>query len=99
MKVYYDKLSKEEKKIVKEKYKSSDDSRVYKKAAKIIIFCILGVLVSIIAGVFDYIYKTGTLNYVIDGFLLIFSVIVLIRMLIIRRKLINKFALSIRGVK
>ena len=99
MKVYYDKLSKEEKEKVKIEYKNSEESKVYKKASKIIIFCLLGILISFIAGGFDYIYKTGTLNYIIDGFLLLFSIIVLIRMIMIRKNLINKFALSKKGDK
>ena len=94
MKVYYDNLTKEEKIKVNEDFSNSEDYKVYKKASKIVIFCIIGIVVSIGSGIFDYIYKTGTLNYIIDGFLFLFSIIVLTRMVMIKKKLLNKYALS-----
>ncbi len=94
MKKYYDKLTKEEKSKVKEEYLKSEECLVYKKASKIIIFCIVGLVIAVGSFIFDYIYKMGTLNYVLDSFLFIFSVIVLLRMLFIKKDLLNKYALS-----
>ncbi len=94
MKVYYDKLSKEEKEKVKLEFSKENDYKVYKKTEKIIVFCILGIIVSIASGIFDYIYRTGILNYIIDGFLFLFSVIVFFRMQNIKKNMLNKFALS-----
>lgn len=99
MKIYYDKLNKEEKETLKIDYLKSEDTKVYRKAGKITIFCILGIIVSIGSGIFDYIYKTGILNYIIDGFLFLFSIIVFIRMQQIKRNLLNKFALSRKNDK
>lgn len=94
MKVYYDKLTKEEKGNIKKEFLETDEKKVYTKASKIVIFCIIGIVISIISGVFDYIYKTGIINYVIDGFLFLFSIIVLFRMQKIKKNLLNRFAIS-----
>ncbi len=94
MKLYYDKLTKEEKNAVKKEFIQTEESKVYKKANKMVIFCVIGVLISILAGTFDFIYKTGILNYIIDGFLFLFSIIVLFRMQKIKKNLLNKYAVS-----
>lgn len=91
---YYKRLNKDEKKKVKEAFKVSDEGKIYKKGLRIIFLCILGIVLAIGAGIFDYIYKTGTINYVLDGLLLIFSIIYMIKMIDILNKEINKYALA-----
>ena len=94
MKIYYDNLTKEEKGKIKLEFLETEEKKIYNKANKINIFCLIGLLISIVSIIFDYIYKTGVLNYIIDGFLFAFSIIVFIRMQKIKKDLLNKFALS-----
>ncbi len=94
MKVYYDKLSKEEKKNTKIEFINDENYKIYKKSNTIVIFCIFGLIVSIVSVIFDFIYKTGILNYVIDGLLFVFSLIVLFRMQSIKKRLLNNYALQ-----
>ena len=91
---YYKRLNKEDKKKIKEEFLKSEAKTVYKKANKIVVIALIGIIISIIASTFDYIYKTGTINYIIDGLLFIFSLIFFIYMINIKGKEINKYALS-----
>lgn len=92
--IYYKRLTKEERKEVKKKFLESEDSKLYKKANKIFIISIIGILFSCFAVAFDYIYKTGTINYVMDGLLFVFSGYFIYRMNKFKNNEINKFALD-----
>ncbi|MDD3895973.1 MAG: hypothetical protein PHX19_03965 [Bacilli bacterium] len=94
MKLYYQTLSKEKKKNLKEKFLKSKESILFKKGNKIVVVSIIGIIVAFISVIFDIIYKTGVLNYVLDGLLFIFSLIFLIIFNKIKLKEINKFALK-----
>lgn len=94
MKLYYQTLSKEKKKNLKEKFLKSKESILFKKGTKIVVVSIIGIIVAFISVIFDIIYKTGVLNYVLDGLLFIFSLIFLIIFNKIKLKEINKFALK-----
>ncbi|MDD2239008.1 MAG: hypothetical protein PHH51_03915 [Bacilli bacterium] len=94
MKLYYQTLSKEKKKNLKEKFLKSKESILFKKGNKIVVVSIIGIIVAFISVIFDIIYKTGVLNYVLDGLLFIFSLIMLKIFNKIKLKEINKFALK-----
>ena len=94
MKSYYSRLSKEEKKTIKSEFKEKEEATIYRKANRIIVICCIGVLIGCISEVFDYIYKTGTLNYILDGLLIVFSFIILIKMATLKKNMLNKYALS-----
>ncbi|MDD4706504.1 MAG: hypothetical protein PHS24_04780 [Bacilli bacterium] len=94
MKLYYQTLSKENKKDLKEKFLKSKETILFKKANKIVVVSIIGIIIAFISTIFDCFYKTGILNYVLDGLLFIFSIIFLIIFYKIKLKEINKFALK-----
>lgn len=94
MKLYYQTLSKEKKKNLKEKFLKSKESILFKKGNKIVVVSIIGIIVAFISVIFDIIYKTGVLNYVLDGLLFIFSLIMLKIFNKIKLKEINKYALK-----
>jgi len=94
MKLYYQTLSKENKKKLKQKFLNSKESILFKKGNKIVVVSIIGIAIAFISAIFDIIYKTGILNYVLDGLLFIFSLIFSIIFSKIKLKEINKFALK-----
>lgn len=94
MKLKYKTLSKEDKKAIKQEFLTKQESIVYKKASNIIIVSLAGILLALISTIFDIIYKMKTINFVMDGFLLIFSLIFLIIMSKIKLKEINKFLIN-----
>jgi len=93
MKKYYDKLSKEDKTAVKKEYLDKNGN-IYNKAKKIIILCIIGMLFGLGSFIFDYIYQSDTINYILDGLLFVFSIIVMLRMIMIQKNILNEYALS-----
>lgn len=94
MKVYYKTLSKEDKKKIKVKFLKSKESIIYNKANKVVVASYAGILISVISLVFDIIYKTDIVNYVLDGLLFTFSLIFLIIFKNNRLKEINKFVIK-----
>lgn len=91
MKLKYQTLTKEKQLKVKEKFLKSKESLVYKKANRIFTVAIIGVIIAIISFLFDLVYQAGTINYVIDSFLFIFSLIFIIIMRKIKLKEINDY--------
>ncbi len=96
---YYKRLEKEERLKVKGDFLKSDNSLIYKKANKIFIISIIGLFIAVCAGLFDIVYKTGTINYVLDGLLFIFSLIFLIKMNSTKNIELNKYALDYKKNK
>ena len=96
---YYKRLDKEKRKELKKEFLTSNDSIVYKKCHKIFIVCIIGIILSLIAGAFDFVFKNGVLNYIVDGVLLVFCIVVLFLMNSSKSKEINKYALNKKKVK
>ena len=94
MKIYYKTLSKENKKELKKDFLKTNESKIYKKTQRLIFVCIVGIVFSIISIVFDILYKTGTINYVMDIILFIFCFIFFFFFNNIKQKEINKFALK-----
>jgi ABC-type antimicrobial peptide transport system permease subunit len=97
---YFKTLSKEEKtKIKKEFLSDKEKSLVYKKGNKLFILSIVGVVLSIIAGVFDYVYTKEIINYVLDGLLFIFSLVFIIKIKAIMNRDLNNYALELKDNK
>jgi hypothetical protein len=91
---YYKKQDKEKRREIKKNFLDSNESLVYKKSSKIIVVSFIGIAISVLASVFDCLYKTGLFNYILDGLLFVFSLIFLIKMFMLRADEINKFALA-----
>lgn len=91
MKKDYKYLKREDKKKVKKEFLESEDSLVYRKATRIVILCIFGIVLAIGSLVFDLLFHAQTISFVLDGLLFIFSLLMMIRMIIIQRIEINDF--------
>lgn len=94
MKLYYKTLSKDKREDIKGKFLNSKESLIYKKANRIIIVCIIGIIFSIMTLTFDLLYKIGIINYILDLMLFVFCLIFLVVFNNIKMKEINKFALK-----
>ena len=91
MKLKYQTLTKEERLKVKEKFLKSKESLVYKKANRIFTVAIIGIIIALISFLFDLVYNAGTIDYIIDIFLFIFSLTFIIIMRNIKLKEINNY--------
>ncbi len=94
MKLKYLTLSKEEKTKLKKEFIKTEESLVYTKANKVLLVSIFGLLIAIVSIIFDIYYKNGLINYLMDGFLLIFSLIFVIVMSNIKLKEVNKYLIN-----
>lgn len=82
MKTKYQRLSKKEKRIAIEEYKnaSENNENVVKRLKRLRVVSIIGVIYAIISFIIDLIFDTISVwSYVIDGLLLIFCVIFMIK--------------------
>ncbi|MDD2208707.1 MAG: hypothetical protein PHG03_05710 [Bacilli bacterium] len=94
MKLKYQTLTKEKQLKIKKQFLKSKDSLVYQKANRLFTVAVIGIIIAIISSAFDLIYKTGTINYIIDIFLFIFSLIFIIIMRKIKLKEINNYVVK-----
>lgn len=96
---YFKQLTKEEKKKIKVAFLNDKEaSLIYYKANRIFNICVFGIVLAIGAGLFDILYKTGTINYVLDGLLFVFSILFLYKTSSMKNHEINKFALEKKDV-
>lgn len=93
MKTKYDRMSKVEKKELFKEYKINNTVLV-KKMNRMFLLCYLGLFYGIISFCYDCFYKGSTVAYILDIIVFIFCVIVLLRMISIKKRLLNKYALE-----
>ncbi len=94
MKLYYQRLSREEKKEVKKEFLNEKESIVYKKANNLIFASLGGIIIAIVSIVINYINKVKLLGYIADGILLVFCIIVFLAFMNAKLKEINKYAIK-----
>lgn len=80
MKNKYERLNKIEKKDAIKNYKESSESNanIYKKFNRLRVICVIGILYSIISFVVDFYLTNNSFDFVMDGILLIFCLIIFI---------------------
>ena len=93
MKTKYDRMSKLEKKELYNKFKK-DKPILVSKMNRFNIILIIGIIYSIIAFIYDFLLKKGTILIVIDIIIFIFCVICFIRFYYIKKGLLNKYAIE-----
>lgn len=93
MKIYYDRLSKEDKKELLNKYKV-DKKEMYKKMNNMFILCYVCIIVGIVVLIYDCFFNKNITNFVIDIIITIFGIVSLLKMNSYKRELLNKFALD-----
>lgn len=96
MKLKYQTLTKEEQIKYKKKFLKSQKSVLFIKANRILNVAMIGFILAIISFIYDIFYKTGTINYFMDIFLLIFTLIFIIVMRNIKLKELNQYVINIK---
>ena len=96
---YFKGLSKEEQKNIKKEFLEKDECIIYKKINRIAVLSYVGVIFSVIASVYDVLYKSGLFSYILDGLLFIFSLLFIIKTNKMKSTEINKYALLKKGQK
>lgn len=96
MKNKYQRMTKEEKKQIKEKYYATEDGKIMKN--RLVRLFIIGVMGIVFSGylVYSNITKDGNSiwQYLTAGILLIFSIVYIISSFKLRVKVLNKFAIK-----
>ena len=93
MKTKYDMMSKEEKKKLIEKYKKKNNS-LYVKSRNMIILCYIGIVYSCGVFIYDFFIRKSIFSYTFDIVLLLFSLFCLIKVIKIRKDLLNDFIIK-----
>ena len=95
MKNKYQRMSKEEKKDLKEKYLNTKEGKSkINRLNRLFIIGIIGIRFSIILIVSAVLNKQSILDYICGGILFVFSIVYLIGSINIKQKELNKFALK-----
>ena len=93
MKTKYDLMNKEEKKIIKEKFKN-EKKALYKKFRTMNILIILAFIFSIVNFGYDFFIKKNTLSYVLDIVTVLFCIFAFIKVYKTRKDILNDIALK-----
>lgn len=94
MKIYYDRLSKEDRKELRKNIKNSKFGSLYKKLNYYIFLC-YGCFFLIVSDIYFRFYFNGkTLDYVVDAIIMLAVFIFYYKLLKIRETTLNKFALE-----
>ena len=96
MKNKYQRMNKEEKKKLKEKYFSTEDGKnMYNRLIRLIITGIIGILFGLYLIYSNYTNDGNNIwQYIISGVLIIASIIFIIGSIKIRIKVLNKYAIK-----
>jgi len=98
--MYIDRLSKEEKDKLKKDFLSlKEDALIYKKAQRLFIICLVGLMYGGFVIFYDIYNDAGVLHYVLDGLLIIFTIIFAYKTHNMKRVELNKYAISKKDKK
>lgn len=94
MKIYYNRLSKDEKKSIKKSIKKSKFGELYKKI-NLYIYMVYSCFFLVIADVyFRYYYGGKTIDYVVDAIIIVGMLIFYYRLIKLKEDTLNKYALE-----
>lgn len=93
MKTKYERMSKLEKKELYNEYKK--EKKVFaNKMEKMFNLCYVGIGYGFCMFIFDFFYKKHTLSYVLDIIILAFCLLTLLKIINIKKDLLNKYAIE-----
>lgn len=98
MKTFYERMSREEKKNLYKEYKKEKGS-FSKKMENMFLLCYIGVIYSVVVFVYDFFFKKSTVGYVLDIIVFIFCLVALLKIHLIKKELLNNYALKNRNNK
>ena len=94
MKTKYDRLSKNERKDLFNKYKC-EKKDIVNKMNKMFILCYIGIIYSVCVFIYDLFYKHGRINYILDIIIFIFCLIAVFKMYSVKKNLLNDYLIKI----
>lgn len=99
MKIYYNRLSSEEKKNIRKEIKKSKFKDLYKKL-NLYIYMVYSCFFLVIADVyFRYYFSGKTIDYIVDAIIVIVLLIFYYRLVKIKEDTLNKYALEVKKTK
>ena len=93
MKTKYERMSKEEKKELFNKFKEEKQT-LYKKFRNMFILCYVGIVYSVLVFFYDFFIKHSKLNFIIDIIIFVFCLIALLKIYSMKKEVLNNFALK-----
>lgn len=93
MKTKYERMTKLEKKELYQEYKKEKNTFA-QKMEKMFILCYLGIGYGLITFIYDFFYKKSTVSYILDIIVFIFCLLALLKIISIKKQLLNKYALE-----
>ncbi len=96
MKNKYQRLSKEEQKQARLDFKSSEENhnKLYERLTRVRAIGMFGILYSILSFFYDFYSQAEIYIFIIDGFLLIFCLIFIIKATELRNRQVNQFLIK-----
>lgn len=99
MKIYYNRLSSEEKKNIRKEIKKSKFKDLYKKL-NLYIYMVYSCFFLVIADVyFRYYFSGKTIDYIVDAIIVIVLLIFYYKLIKIKEDTLNKYALEVKKTK
>lgn len=99
MKIYYNRLSSEEKKNIRKEIKKSKFKELYKKL-NLYIYMVYSCFFLVIADVyFRYYFSGKTIDYIVDAIIVIVLLIFYYKLIKIKEDTLNKYALEVKKTK
>lgn len=99
MKIYYNRLSSNEKKNIRKEIKKSKFKDLYKKL-NLYIYMVYSCFFLVIADVyFRYYFSGKTIDYIVDAIIIIVLLIFYYRLIKIKEDTLNKYALEVKKTK
>ena len=93
MKTKYESKNKNEKHTIYNRFKE-DKKELYKKLIRMLILCYIGIGYSLIIFIYDLFFKKGEFNYILDIIIFIFCLIYLIKVINVKKDLLNDYILK-----
>lgn len=93
MKTKYERMNKNEKKKVLDSFKV-EKKELYKKFRNMNILCYAGIFYSFIVFFYDLFIKKSTINYILDIIIFVFSILVLLKVISIKKEVLNNYVLK-----
>lgn len=98
MKTRYERMSKEEKKELYNKYKV-EKKDLAKKMNNMFIVIYVGIFYSLVAFIYDFFYKSSRINYILDIVIFIFCLLAFLKVFNIKKELLNNYALKLDDIR
>jgi len=87
----YKVLSKEKKAALRKEFLETENAFIYRKANRIFNVAIFGLIIAVVAGIFNIYHQTGILNYLLDGMLFLFTAFAIFKTSRVKQYELNKY--------